>query len=234
MAPPWVDSVGQIFSVIPDLATPEQVQHGLREILDDPSLELFWWDWEAEFYVDVSARRAISRNLHDGAQQRLMVALLGLRRLERLLEGSDEPARLAGSARQELEEAIEDLRELARGLHPPLLARHGLAAAVRSASARASIPIELELYLPNALPPAVEAAAYYVCAEAVTNTIKHAQASRVRIGIVHANGTLEVDVSDDGIGGACIDLQPGLDRTRRPRRPGGGARRDDRGREPRG
>jgi signal transduction histidine kinase len=62
--------------------------------------------------------------------------------------------------------------------------------------------------LPNALPPAVEAAAYYVCAEAVTNTIKHAQASRVRIAIVHANGTLEVDVSDDGIGGACIDCNP--------------------------
>jgi hypothetical protein len=59
-APPWVDAVGQIFSVIPDLATPEQVQEGLRGILDDPSLELFWWDWEAECYVDVSARRAIS------------------------------------------------------------------------------------------------------------------------------------------------------------------------------
>ncbi len=287
MAPPWVDAVGQIFSDIPDLATPEQVQDGLREILEDPSLELFWWDWETECYVDVSGdtkavaadapqravtyveyetrkvgavvhdarlleqpeflswfvphmriamerdrlhrdltrkleelkasrlrmvtagdeeRRRLERNLHDGAQQRLMVALLGLRRLEQLLEG--EPAQLAGSARQELERAIEDLRELARGLHPPLLAQHGLAAAVRSASARSSIPIELELSVPKELPPAVEAAAYYVCAEAVTNTIKHAQASMVRIGIVHANGTLEVNVTDDGIGGACIDCNP--------------------------
>ena len=289
IAPPWVDAVGRIFSAIPDLATPEQVQAGLREILDDASLELLWWDWEAECYVDVSGetydlageltdravtyveyetrkvgavvhdprlldqpefhgwfvphmriamerdrlhrdlvgkleelkasrlrmvtagdqeRRRLERNLHDGAQQRLTAALLGLRRLERLVEGSDELARLAGTARQELEGAIEDLRELARGLHPPLLARHGLAAAVRSASARSSIPVELELYLPTALPPAVEAAAYYVCAEAVTNTIKHAQASKVRIGIVHANGTLEVDVRDDGIGGACIDCDP--------------------------
>ncbi len=287
MAPPWVDAVGQIFSDIPDLATPEQVQDGLREILEDPSLELFWWDWETECYVDVAGetkavaaeapdrvvtyveyetrkvgavvhdarlleqpeflawfvphmriamerdrlhrdlsrkleelkasrlrmvtagdeeRRRLERNLHDGAQQRLMVALLGLRRLEALLEG--EPAQLAGTTRQELEGAIEDLRELARGLHPPLLAQHGLAAAVRSASARSSIPIELELSVPKELPPAVEAAAYYVCAEAVTNTIKHAQASTVRISIVHANGTLEVGVTDDGIGGACIDCNP--------------------------
>jgi signal transduction histidine kinase len=289
VTPPWADAVGQIFSVIPDLATPEQVQDGLRGILEDPTLELFWWDWEAECYMDVrdersdvgaepqgravtyveyetrkvgavvhdprlldqpdflgwfvphmriamerdrlhrdlsgkleelkasrlrmvtagdEERRRLERNLHDGAQQRLTVALLGLRRLERLVEGSDELARLAGTARQELEGAIEDLRELARGLHPPLLARRGLAAAIRSASARSSIPIELDLRLPNELPPAVEAAAYYVCAEAVTNTIKHAQASKVRIGIVHTNGTLEVDVRDDGIGGACIDCNP--------------------------
>jgi signal transduction histidine kinase len=288
-ASPWADAVSQIFSVIPDLATPEQVQDGLRGILEDPSLELFWWDWEAECYVDVRSepspvvagtadrvvtyvdyetrkvgavvhavrlldepefhgwfvrhmriamerdrlhrdlvrkleelkasrlrmvtagdqeRRRLERNLHDGAQQRLTVALLALRRLEQLVEGSDELTPHVREARQELEGAIEDLRELARGLHPPLLARRGLAAAVRSASTRSAIPIELDLRLPRELPPAVEAAAYYVCAEAVTNTVKHAQASTVWLSVVHENGTLSVDVRDDGVGGACIDCNP--------------------------
>jgi signal transduction histidine kinase len=285
--PPWLDAVGQIFTVIPDLATPPQVQESLRGILDDPGLELFWWDWEAELYVDVhgeaadvhalagrravtiiayearkvgalvheprllerpeflsafvptmriamerdrlhrdlvgkleelrasrlrmvtagdSERRRLERNLHDGAQQRLVIALLTLRRLEHRLEqeGDTVPPELS-TARQDLEAAIEELRELARGLHPPLLARRGLAAAVRSASARSAIPIELELKIGDELPPAVEAAAYYVCAEAVTNTVKHARASQVWIRIAQVNGNLEVDVRDDGVGGACID-----------------------------
>jgi signal transduction histidine kinase len=286
-APHWVDAVGQIFSVIPDLATPEQVQDGLRGILEDASLELFWWDWEHECYVDVwgepnavvaespdqavtyvayetrkvgavlhdarlldepefrgsfvptmriamerdrlhrdlalkleelkasrlrmvtagdQERRRLERNLHDGAQQRLTVALLGLRRLERMV--AEEHVPHVRQTREELEGAIEDLRELARGLHPPLLARRGLAAAVRAASARSEIPIELELRLPPELPPAVEAAAYYVCAEAVTNTVKHAQASKVWISLVHDGGALTVDVRDDGVGGACIDCNP--------------------------
>ena len=103
------------------------------------------------------------------------------------------------------EGAIEELRELSRGLHPPLLARRGLAAAIRAATVRSAIPIELDLDVPDELPPAVEAAVYYVCAEAVTNTVKHAQASKVWLTIAHENGTVRVDVRDDGIGGACID-----------------------------
>lgn len=283
--PSWLDAVGQIFTAIPDLATPLQVELALREILEDPALRLFWWDWEAECYVDVhdapadllpngsqvltlvdydarkvgallhdpqlleqpqfldafvptmriamerdrlhrdlvgkleelrasrmriitagdQERRRLERNLHDGAQQRLVVALLTLRRLEHRLEKEGEAPAELSTARSELEGAIEDLRELARGLHPPLLARRGLAAAVRAASARSAIPIELELRVGEGLPPAVEAAAYYVCAEAVTNTVKHAQASTAWIRIEQENGRLEVDVRDDGIGGACID-----------------------------
>jgi signal transduction histidine kinase len=281
----WVDAVGQIFSVIPDLATPEQVEASLRQILGDPALELFWWDWENDRYVDVQARpreldpgpgraltyvgyetrkvgavvhderlldepeflgsfvptiriamerdrlhrdllrnleelkasrlrivkagdterRRLERNLHDGAQQRLVTALLGLRRLEQAVAGSAELQPLVEATRLELEGAIEDLRELARGLHPPLLARRGLAAAIRAATARSSIPIELELDVPDGLPPAVEAAVYYVCAEAVTNTVKHAQASQVWLTIARDDGTVRVDVRDDGVGGACID-----------------------------
>jgi signal transduction histidine kinase len=282
----WVDAVGQIFSVIPDLATPDQVESSLREILGDPTLEMFWWDWENERYVDVSARvreidavgegravtyvgyetrkvgavvheatlltqpeflgsfvptiriamerdrlhrdllrkldelkasrlrivtagdterRRLERNLHDGAQQRLVTALLALRRLEQAVAGSPELESLVQAPRKELEGAIEELRELARGLHPPLLARRGLAAAIRAATARSAIPIELDLDIPAGLPPAVEAAAYYVCAEAVTNTVKHAHASKVWLTIAREDGALRVDVRDDGIGGACID-----------------------------
>jgi signal transduction histidine kinase len=282
------DAIGRIFHGIPDLASPELVQSSLREILDDPTLELFWWDWERERYVDVHGgdqgaldayadrvvtfvdyesrkvgavahgarllerpqfletfvpmlriamerdrlhrdlvskldelkasrlrlltagdeeRRRLERNLHDGAQQRLTVALLALRRLEQRIGGDADAASVARFARQELEGAIEDLRELARGLHPPLLARRGLAAAVRAASARSAVPIELDLRLDRELPHALEAAAYYVCAEAVTNTVKHARASRVWLSIVHANETLTVSVRDDGVGGACIDCE---------------------------
>jgi signal transduction histidine kinase len=150
-------------------------------------------------------RRRLERNLHDGAQQRLTVALLGLRRLEQHVGGDPEVAPLVRAAREDLEGAIEELRELARGLHPPLLARRGLAAAVRAASARSSIPVELDLRIDTAVQPAVEAAAYYVCAEAVTNAVKHAQASGVRLAIACEDGMLTVEVRDDGIGGASID-----------------------------
>jgi signal transduction histidine kinase len=281
---PLLDEVGQIFRAIPDLATPEQVQSSLRTILDDPTLVLFWWDWEAERYVDVheaarepsdapgrvvtrveyatrkvgaiehdpklleraefldtfvptmriamerdrlhrdlvekidelkasrlriieaadEERLRLQRNLHDGAQQRLVVALLGLRSVEQRVVDDEALAGLVADARAELEGAIDDLRELARGLHPPLLAQRGLAAAIRAGAGRSSLPVELDLRLEAPLPPAVEAAAYYVCAEAVTNAVKHAQAGSVRLSVVHADATLVVEVRDDGIGGARI------------------------------
>ena len=93
----------------------------------------------------------------------------------------------------------------ARGLHPPLLARRGLAAAIRAGSAQSAIPIELDLDAGEDLPPAVEAAAYYVCSEAVTNTVKHARASRAWLTVRNAAGELAVEVRDDGIGGAGFD-----------------------------
>src|SRR5439155_20860654 len=121
-------------------------------------------------------RRRLERNLHDGAQQRLIVALLGLRGIEKRVAGDPELSALVTQAREELEGAVEDLRELARGLHPPLLAPRGLAAAIRAGAARSVMPIDLDLQIEQPLPDAVEAAAYYVCAEAVTNAVKHAQA----------------------------------------------------------
>ena len=152
-------------------------------------------------------RRRLERNLHDGAQQRLTIVLLALRRLEQRLESEPELAEIVVGARQELEDAIADLRELARGLHPPRLAQYGLAAALRAASLRAEIPVELKLVLDENLPSEVEVAAYYVCAEAVTNTIKHARATKVEIAITKENGSLTVEIRDDGIGGASVDAE---------------------------
>jgi signal transduction histidine kinase len=152
-------------------------------------------------------RRRLERNLHDGAQQRLTAALLGLRAVAG--EVADDPSLgpRAADALGDLEGAIADLRELARGLDPPLLARQGLAAAIRAGAARASLPVELDLILPRRLGPALEAAAYYVCAEAVTNTVKHARATQAWLRVVDDGSTLTVTVRDDGVGGACIECQ---------------------------
>ncbi len=150
-------------------------------------------------------RRRLERNLHDGAQQRLVVVLLALRGLEKRAGSGSELAPLLARARAELEGAIEELRELARGLHPPLLAQRGLAAAIRAGAARSALPIDLELDLPDELPASVEAAAYYICAEAITNSVKYAQASRGWIRVACAGHVLEVEVRDDGIGGAALD-----------------------------
>ena len=281
----WLDTIGRIFSAIPDLATPREVEAALREILDDPSLHVYWWDWERRRYVDVDGRvaepapvpgamvtpieyptrkigamlhrrrllespeflgafvpmiriamerdrlhrdlvakleqlqasrlrivragdeerRRLERNLHDGAQQRLTASLFPLRALRQKAAGDGELESLVDVALGELEGAIEDLRELARGLHPPLLQREGLASALQAGANRSTIPVELDVRIPERLPPELEAAAYYVCAEAATNTVKHASASRVWLSAVQENGTLTVVVRDDGVGGACVE-----------------------------
>lgn len=283
----WLDTVARVFHVIPDLATPEQVESALRDILEDPGLRLYWWDWERERYVDVQGRgavpeassgatvtwieyesrkigamahdgrlletreftetflplmriamerdrlhrdlvakldqlsasrlrileagdaerRRLERNLHDGAQQQLTAALLRTRSLATKVGDDPELGPLARGAVEELELAIEDLRGLARGLHPPLLAREGLAAALRAGATRSSLAVELDLELPRRLPKAVEAAAYYVCAEACTNAVRHARASGIWIRAADDGSTLTVVVRDDGVGGACIECQ---------------------------
>ncbi len=281
----WLDTIGRIFSAIPDLAAPREVQTALREILEDPGLHLYWWDWERRRYVDVDGvvaepapvpgamvtpieyptrkvgamlhprrllespeflgafvpmiriamerdrlhrdlvakleqlqasrrrivraadeeRRRLERNLHDGAQQRLTASLFPLRVIRERAAGDEELQTLVDVALTELEGAIDDLRELARGLHPPLLQREGLAAALQAGANRSTVPVELDLRIPERLSPELEAAAYYVCAEAATNTVKHAKASRVWLSAVQENGTLTVVVRDDGSGGACVE-----------------------------
>jgi PAS domain S-box-containing protein len=146
-------------------------------------------------------RRRLERNLHDGAQQRLVALALTLRQCERA--GIDGPAlEHLRRAETELAEALEELRELARGIHPAILTDKGLVAALEMLVGRASIPVELCAALDDRLPEPVEAAAYYIVAEALTNASKHAAAARVRVEVRHVDGEALVEVADDGVGGA--------------------------------
>jgi PAS domain S-box-containing protein len=153
-------------------------------------------------------RRRIERNLHDGAQQRLVALSLELRMCERRLAAGDpRAADLLEQATRDLADALEELRELARGIHPAILSDKGLEAALEMLAGRASLPVELCAELAQRLPAPVEAAAYYLVAEALTNASKHARASSVRVSVADSNGGAVVEVADDGVGGA--DLQGG-------------------------
>ncbi len=156
------------------------------------------------------ARQKLERNLHDGAQQRLVSLSVSLRLAESLLDTDPEGAReVISSSREELTAALEELRELARGIHPAVLTDQGLAAAIDALSLRMPLPIESRLP-PGRLPPAVEAAAYYVVSEALTNVVKYASATRVAITVEADDDWATVIVEDDGIGGADPSVGTGL------------------------
>ena len=147
-------------------------------------------------------RQRIERNLHDGAQQRLLSLAFALRMAESKADGNPELKAALGDAAAELKEALADLRVLAAGLHPAILTRSGLAAAVRAAVRQAPVAAELA-ELPEERPePEVEAAAYYMVSEALANAGKHACATRARVSIQRSGGVLRVEVADDGVGGA--------------------------------
>ena len=148
-------------------------------------------------------RRRIERNLHDGAQQRLVSVSLLLHLIRRQLEGKPEAVpELLESAQSELALALEEIRELVRGLHPRVLTDHGLARAVRTLAERSVLPLEITALPEDRLDSAVEAAAYYVVAESLANVAKHANAGLVTVGIERREGCTLVEVADDGIGGA--------------------------------
>ena len=148
------------------------------------------------------ARRVLERNLHDGAQQRLVALSLSLR-LAQAKVGSapDEAVAVLEAAREELAAALDELRELARGIHPAVLTDRGLAAAVEALATRSPVPVEFDVP-ENELPHAVGAAAYYVIAEALANVIKYASASEVNVRVASEDSRAVVTVSDDGVGGA--------------------------------
>jgi signal transduction histidine kinase len=152
-------------------------------------------------------RRRLGRDLHDGAQQRLISILLGLQLAHERPELSGE---LVARALDDARAAVEELRELAAGIHPAVLSQRGLDAGLESLATRASVPVELETELPERMPAPVESAAYFTVAEALTNVAKYAQASYARVGAHREDGELVVEVRDDGIGGADASRGSGL------------------------
>jgi signal transduction histidine kinase len=155
-------------------------------------------------------RRRLERNLHDGAQQRLVSLSLSLRLAQKQLQSNPESAeKLLEASREELAQALDELRELARGIHPAILTDRGLDAALEALATRAPLPVEIEGAC-SKLPAAVEAAAYYVVAEALTNVVKYARAGSVRVKLAQTNGCARVEVADDGIGGADPTTGSGL------------------------
>jgi len=148
-------------------------------------------------------RRRLERNLHDGAQQRLVALSLSLRLARsRVRQDPDAADELLGGATTELAHALEELRELARGIHPAVLTERGLEPALETLVHRAPVPVEVESSLDGRLPPPVEAAAFYVVSEALANVAKYAEASSVEVRIGREDGYAVVEVSDDGVGGA--------------------------------
>jgi signal transduction histidine kinase len=152
--------------------------------------------------VQEAELRRIERDLHDGAQARLVALSLHLGRAEERLGDAPEVAYLLRQARGEASAAIAELRDLARGISPPVLADRGLAAAVEAIARRSAIPVTVETDIYRRLPPVVEAAAYFVVAEALTNAAKHAGGAGAEVTIVLGRKRLTVIVIDDGPGGA--------------------------------
>ena len=149
-------------------------------------------------------RRRLERDLHDGAQQRLVAVMLALQQAREAVGAADDPAvgQRLDAAAAELNDAIRELRELARGIHPAILEEEGLGAAVSGLARRAGLPVEVHAALDGRLPPLVESTAYFTIAEALTNAQRHANATQAEIHLAHADGRLDLRVIDDGAGGA--------------------------------
>ena len=156
-------------------------------------------------------RRRIERDLHDGAQQRLVALALNLRMAEkRAADGDPMAAELVRRAGEEAGLALKDLRDLARGIHPAILTNRGLPAALDDLAGRASIPVDVVARPDERLPDQVEAAAYFVVSECLVNVDKHAQAGSATVSVTPVNGELVVSVGDDGVGGASTGDGSGL------------------------
>jgi signal transduction histidine kinase len=157
------------------------------------------------------ARRRIERDLHDGIQQRLVSLVLEVRATQAgLPPDRHELAEPLDRLAEGLGEAVDELREISRGIHPAILSEAGLGPAVKTLARRSAVPVELELDVPGRLPEPVEVAAYYVVSEALTNTAKHAHATTVTVRARLADGMLRLQVADDGVGGASTGGGSGL------------------------
>lgn len=156
-------------------------------------------------------RHRIERDLHDGAQQRLVALAMDLGRAKERFDSDPVRARqLVDDAHEEAKAALVELRDLARGIHPAILTDRGLDAALSAVVARCPVPVSLSVDLPVRPPAPVESAAYFVVAEALTNVAKHAKATKVQVAVALRNNRLIVEVSDNGVGGATLSPGGGL------------------------
>jgi signal transduction histidine kinase len=154
------------------------------------------------------ALRRLERDLHDGAQQRFVLATVWLKRAAARARGTPaEP--LVDEAFQQLQQGLAELRDLAHGIHPAVLSERGLAAALTGVAARSPLPVELRVTTQRAT-PTVEAAIYFTVAEALTNVGKHAQATHASVTIDIADSTITAEIADDGVGGASTTAGSGL------------------------
>jgi signal transduction histidine kinase len=158
---------------------------------------------EAARAAEAASLRRLERDIHDGPQQRLVRLSMDLGRARKQLEEDpDRAAETIDAALLQARETVDELRSLSRGIAPPLLVDRGLAAALGELTVRAPVPVEATIEVPDALPPHVETAVYFVVAEALTNVAKHSGATRTTVGVWVENGGVEVRVEDDGSGGA--------------------------------
>jgi signal transduction histidine kinase len=155
-------------------------------------------------------RRRIERNLHDGTQQRLVSISMMLGLADTKLAAAPEAARAVRQAKEALGVALEELRALSHGIHPAILTERGLGAALQELSYGAPLPVEVRLQVEGRLPEQVEAAVYYVAAEALANVVKHAGASAASVDVTRPAGQVVLIVADDGVGGAQMDRGSGL------------------------
>jgi signal transduction histidine kinase len=155
-------------------------------------------------------RQRLERNLHDGAQQRLIALSLRLSLLEKKVVDDPQLTEQLDAARAEIALSLDELRDVARGIHPAVLTGHGLGVAVESLVARAAVPVRLTLEVDGRLPDGVEVAAYYVISESLANIAKHSGAGAARVSLVYELGALVVEVVDDGVGGADTEAGSGL------------------------
>jgi signal transduction histidine kinase len=156
-------------------------------------------------------RRRIERDLHDGAQQRLVALAMDLGAARERLETDPEGGKaLVAEAHEEAKAALKEIRDLVRGIHPVILEDRGLDAALSAVVARSPIPVDLDVDLTERPPTAVESAAYFVVSEALANIARHAHAARAHVGIARTGDRLIVEVRDDGIGGAVPEAGTGL------------------------
>lgn len=158
-----------------------------------------------------AARRRIEWDLHDGAQQRLVTLGLELGALAQQATADPALAARVSDVRVQLLDATAELRELARGLHPPVLTERGLPAALETLADRSLVPVRLSVSVGDRLPREIEATTYFLVSEALTNAARHAHARLVRVCVTKTDAELSVDVSDDGRGGATRTAGGGLE-----------------------